>query len=188
MRSEVRTYTIQNRDTYFEATDVLSGRVPSRVVVGLVDQNPFSGNYGYNPFNFVKHKVISIKQIVEGEEYPYQAYEINPDNVTLDMEGYHRLAMANCCKYKKSCMIKPEHWGENKHTTLFMWDNVASGCADSVELNPRQEGRVTISIRKTAVDELLTVIVYGEFENMMQIKPTGSTQYDIYSQTIAGRL
>ena len=85
-------------------------------------------------------------------------------------------------------MIKPEHWGEDKHTTLFMWDNVASGCADSVQLNPRQEGRVTISIRKTSVDELLTVIIYGEFENMLQIKPTGSTQYDIYSQTITGRL
>ena len=85
-------------------------------------------------------------------------------------------------------MIKPEHWGEDKHTTLFMWDNVASECADSVQLNPRQEGRVSISFRKTAVDELITVIIYGEFENILQIKPTGSTQYDIYSQTIAGRL
>ena len=69
-----------------------------------------------------------------------------------------------------------------------MWDNVASGCADSVQLNPKQEGRVKIAITKTAVNSLITVIVYGEFENMMQIKPSGSTQYDIYSETIAGRI
>ena len=85
-------------------------------------------------------------------------------------------------------MIKPEHWGDDHHTTLYMWDNVASGCADSVQLNLKQEGRVKIAITKTAVNSLIAVIVYGEFENMMQIKPTGSTQYDIYSQTIAGRI
>ena len=85
-------------------------------------------------------------------------------------------------------MIKPEHWGDDHHTTLYMWDNVASGCADSVQLKPKQEGRVKIAITKTAVNSLIAVIVYGEFENMMQIKPTGSTEYDIYSQTIAGRI
>ena len=188
VRSEIRNYTLQNRYSIFEATDVFNGRVPDRVVVGLVLQRCFSGDYGYNPFNFTKHKISSIKQIVEGEEYLCQALELNPANGTLDMAGYHRLAMANYCKYKGKCMIKPEHWGHNKHTTLFMWDNVASGCADSVQLNPKQEGRVNISIRKTSVDELVTVIIYGEFENMLQIKPTGSTQYDIYSQTIAGRI
>ena len=69
-----------------------------------------------------------------------------------------------------------------------MWDNVASGCADSVQLNPKQEGHVKIAITKTAVSSLITVIFCGEFENMMQIKPSGSAQYDIYSQTIAGRI
>ena len=63
-------------------------------------------------------------------------------------------------------MIKPEHWGDDQHTTLYMWDNVASGCADSVQLKPKQEGRIKIAITKTAVNSLIAVIVYGEFENM----------------------
>ena len=187
VRSEVRTYTLQNDHTTFTATDVFSGRVPDRVVVGLVYQEAFSGNYAYNPFNFPKFEVTSIKQIVEGEEYPYQALELNEDNGQLDMAGYHRLISANCSAFRGRCMIKPEHWGDDHHTTLYMWDNVASGCADSVQLNPKQEGRVKISLTKGAVNSLVTVILYGEFENMMQIKPTGSTQYDIYSQTLAGR-
>ena len=187
VRSEIRTYTLQNNHTNFEATDVFNGRVPDRVVVGLVYQDAFSGNYAYNPFNFPKFQVTSIKQIVEGEEYPYQALELNEDNGQLDMAGYHRLLSANCSAFRGRCMIKPEHWGHDHHTTLYMWDNVASGCADSVQLNPKQEGRVKISLINGAVNSLVTVIIYGEFENMMQIKPTGSTQYDIYSQTLAGR-
>lgn len=60
VRSEIRNYTLQNRDSIFEATDVFNGRVPDRVVVGLVLQRSFSGDYGYNPFNFTKHKISSI--------------------------------------------------------------------------------------------------------------------------------
>lgn len=97
------------------------------------------------------------------------------------MAGYYKLISASCAKWKQKCMIKPEHRGEDKHTTSFIWENVASGCAVSVQLKPKQEGRVKILIRKTAVNHLLVVIVYGEFESMMEIKPTGSTQYDIYS-------
>ena len=126
--------------------------------------------------------------MVEGEKYPYLPLELHGADDQLDMSGYHRLLEASCAKHRGKCMIKPAHWGKHKGTTLFMWDNVASGCADSVRLNPKQEGRVKISLRKTAVDHLLVVIIYGEFENMLQIKPTGSTQYDIYSQSLAGRI
>lgn len=70
VRSEIRIYTLQNNHTNFEATDVFNGRVPDRVVVGMVYQDAFAGNYAYNPFNFKKDKINSIKQVIEGEEYP----------------------------------------------------------------------------------------------------------------------
>ena len=149
VRSEIRTYTLQNNHTNFEAIDVFNGRVPDRMVVGLVYQDVFSGNYAYNPFNFPKFDVSSIKQIVEGEEYPYQPLQLIAANGQLDMSGYHRLISANCSAYRGKCMIKPEHWGDDQHTTLYMWDNVASGCADSVQLDPKQEGRVKIAITKS---------------------------------------
>ena len=186
VRSEIRTYTIQNNQASFKATDVFNGRVPDRVVVGFLQQSCFTGSYAYNPFNFEKAK-ISIKQVVEGEEYPYPPQELNAADDEKDMKGYHRLIKASCSDWRRKCMIKPEHWGEGKHTSLFMWDNVASGCAESASLNPKQDGRVKIYVRKTG-GHTNVMIVYGEFENMMQIKPTGATQYDIYSQQLAGRI
>ncbi|XP_027047185.1 uncharacterized protein LOC113674887 [Pocillopora damicornis] len=104
VRSEIRTYTLQNNHTNFEATDVFNGRVPDRVVVGLVYQDAFSGNYAYNPFNFPKFDVSSIKQIVEGEEYPYQPLQLIADNGQYDMSGYHRLISAKCSAYRGKCM------------------------------------------------------------------------------------
>lgn len=109
VRSEIRTYTLQNNHSNFEATDVFNGRVPDRVMVGLVYEDAFSGNYAYNPFNFPKFNVSSIKQIVEGEEYPYQPLQLNAANGQLDMSGYHRLISANCSAYQGKYMIKPDH-------------------------------------------------------------------------------
>lgn len=85
--------------------------------------------------------------MIEGEEYLYLPLDLNEDG-DKDVEGYHRLVLANCSKCCQKTMIKPEHWRKDKSTNLFMWDNVASGCADSVQLNPKQEGHVKIVIRK----------------------------------------
>lgn len=54
VRSEIRTYPLQNNHTNFEVTDVFNGRVPDRVVVGVVYQDAFSGTYAYNSFIFKK--------------------------------------------------------------------------------------------------------------------------------------
>ena len=70
---------------------------------------------------------------------------------------------------------------EDKRTNVFILDNVALGCADSVQLNTKQEGRFKIDIRKTG-GQTPVVLAYGESENMIQITPTGRTQYNIYSK------
>ena len=70
---------------------------------------------------------------------------------------------------------------EDRRTNVFILDNVALGCADSVQLNPKQEGRFKIDIRKTG-GQTPVVLAYGESENMIQITPTGRTQYNIYSK------
>ena len=67
VRSEIRTYTLQNLHSTFEVKDMFNGRVPDRVVVGIVYQDAFSGKYTYNPFIFKKIKITSIKQAVEAD-------------------------------------------------------------------------------------------------------------------------
>jgi hypothetical protein len=189
VRSEIRVYSITANETRWEETDIWNGRIPDRVILGMVHSRNYSGALTRNPFNFEKFGVKNIKQVIEGEEYPYELLEFNDDNAQLDMDGYHRLVVAGCLAQPARCMIAPEHWGHNKTTTLFMWDNVASGCVENNLMNPRGQGRVKITINKAATNHVINVIVYGEYENMLEIKPTGSVEYDIYrQQLIQGRI
>lgn len=85
VRSEIRAYTLTANHINFEATNVFNGRLPDRVVVALMHQDCFTDAYTRNPLNFIKAKISSVKQLVEGEEYLYLPLEINGDNDQRDM-------------------------------------------------------------------------------------------------------
>ena len=200
VRSEIRTYHMTS-ETLFDEFDIFRGRIPDRVIMVLIIPNQFNGKIGANPFSFKKHGVIDLKQYLNGEEQPYESLELTGyqkrDN---DMEGYHRLMQASCIQPRhKDCLIKPQHWGhlgvdlENStaanvgqvndgECTLFMMDNIASGCADDANtLNPRKRGNYRLRFRLESPGTF-KVLIYGEFENTLQINRDGIVIYPIYKE------
>ena len=91
-----------------------------------------------DPFYFQKFGLTSIKQIVKGEEYPSETLHLVRNNGSPDNLGYFRFLQASgaWCK-KKGNMVELGDWGQGRNCTLFMFDNVANGCADSQRLNPK---------------------------------------------------
>ena len=78
-------------------------------------------------------------------------------------------------------MIEMEDWGHLINCTLFMYDNVASGCADSNTLNPKETGDVQLVLEFGAAPvNNITVLVYGEFENLLEIDSNRAVLYVIY--------
>jgi len=58
---------------------------------------------------------------------------------------------------------------------------VANGCADSQNLNPKQSGDLQLVLEFGAVTGVnITVLVYGEFENLLEIDQNGAVLYNIY--------
>ena len=141
VRSEIRTFRMQGTQARFEANNLFQGRIPDHLIVGLVRNEAFNGNVAFNPFSFQKFGVSSIKQIVKGEECPYETLELIHDSGDKDLAGYFRFLQASgaWCK-KQSGMVQKDDLGKNKNCTLFMFDNVANGCADRNMVNPKQSG------------------------------------------------
>ena len=72
-------------------------------------------------------------------------------------------------------------WGHRKNCTLYMFDNVANGCADSQTLNPKQTGDLQLVLEFGAAPNVnITVLVYGEFENLLEIDKNEVVLYNIY--------
>ena len=73
-----------------------------------------------------------------------------------------------------------EMWGGAGCCTLFMFDNVPNGAADSTLMNPRQDGDLRIRFKLgAAVNHVINVLLYAEFENVLEIDGNGAVIYNI---------
>ena len=77
-------------------------------------------------------------------------------------------------------MVLKENRGQDKRCTLFVFDNTANRCLDSPVLNPVQTGEVRLIIDfGTNPGVNLTVLMYGEFENLLEINSNKVVMYDV---------
>ena len=120
--------------------------------------------------------------MVRGEEYPYETLELNHGDVARDALGYFRFIQASGAWQKKQgILVQQDDWGPDKNCTLFMFDNVANGRADARILNPKQSGDLQLILEFGVAPNInITVLVYAEFENMLEIDSYGTVLYNIY--------
>ena len=182
VRGEIRTYSHPNDNRHFECSNPFHNQLPNRLVVVLMKQAAFNGTITESPFNFGKFNLASIKQLVRGEEYPYETLELEHDGDSKDQRGYYRFLQASgaLCRGKGN-MVRKVDWGHGKRCNMFVFDNTANGCLDSPVLNPKQSGELRLVIDFGAnPGENLTILLYGEFENLLEINENRVVTYDVY--------
>ncbi|CAH3169431.1 unnamed protein product [Pocillopora meandrina] len=170
IRTEMRQFPLDNGATSKEINNPFNGKVPQRVIIGILKTTAFNGQYNEDPLAFGKFGVEYIKQIVNGEEYPYETLELNTANGQKDLVGYHRFLDATGCLYRNAGnMVRFKDWGHGKNCTLFAFSNVANGRHDDPVLLPKNEGFINIHIKCAGQASQKTVIVYAEYEGIMEI-------------------
>ena len=80
-------------------------------------------------------------------------------------------------------MVKACDWGQGKNCIVFMFDNMTNGCADSNSLNARQAGDLQLIVEFGAPPgQNITAILFGEFQNLLEVDANGAVLYDIYQR------
>ena len=182
VRSEIRTYNIQQDTRHYEINNPFQNRLPNLVVIGWVKSTAFNGHTEQSPFTFKHFNLTSIKQVVRGETYPYEALKLIHTDDSKDMKGYRQFLQAtgSLCKSRGN-MVQADDWGHTHHCTLFAYENAANGCLNSPVLSPKLAGEVRLVLDFGADQGYnITVIVYAEFENLMEIDSNRTVQYNIY--------
>ena len=158
------------------------GRVPDRMILGLLDSRGFNSDLEYYPFALQKFGVIQIRQVIDSKEYPYPTLELNGANGRKDLLGYHRfLEVSGSLLNHRPSMIQPSEWGQDKNCTLFAFNNVPNRDTDAPgHRNSRQAGNVRLEIDFRAnPNKNLTVVVWGEFKNVFQIDNKSGTLHNV---------
>jgi len=184
VRSEIRTYSFANDRRQYEINNPWQGRGPNLVVMRMVDTRAFNGDYARDPFCFQKMNLGSIKQLFRGEEYPYETLEIKHGGNDLDNRGYFQFLQATeCLKKDRGNMLTEKDWGTNRNCTLFRFNNAANGDLFSSVLNPKQLGEIRYILNfRGNPPANFTVILFAEFENLLEIDKNKAVTYDMYQR------
>ena len=92
------------------------------MIVRMLHTNSYNGNFIYHPDAFLKFQLSSMRQIINGEEYPYRALELTHNSAAKDMAGYHRFVEALGFPNKgEAFMLTPEMWKKTARQRKCRW-------------------------------------------------------------------
>ena len=111
------------------------------------------------------------------EEYPFPEIELNNNQVNNNY-GYQTLLQATGMAHRgPGLALTPRQCGLGN--TLFAWHLTPGNSASSTAASPNYTGQVALKLRFSAAkDHVIIMIVYGEFQNTLEIDRNGTVTYD----------
>lgn len=162
-------YTIENGSSQFMRDDLFMGRMPQRVIIGMVETEAYHGHKEKNPFNFQDFGLVEICLYKDGIPYPRPPLKLD-FAANKCAEAYHNFMSSLGGAY-------------SEHVVTVTKDDYTDGYfLVSYDMSPDQLGSVhpgnllnmNSNIRlemkfKEAVKQNITLLVYSETEHLMEI-------------------
>ena len=131
------TYNIAQCQWSFQKNDLFLGKVPRRVVVGLVRSDAHVGDKARNPFNSQLFNLKSLKLLVNGEAYPTPRIELEDNG---HVNGYNSLFLESGTMHRgQGLQSERREWSDGY--ALFTWDVTPDRSGNPPHLVQITEGR-----------------------------------------------
>lgn len=167
---EVKNVTIPAGVQGKTLDNIFLGQLPKRVIVGFITNGAFIGNYKKNPFNFQHFSLNFFSLYIDGRQVPSKP--IQPDYVTNNqfVRSYHTVFSGTGMHFMNDGNNIPrEHYAQGN--CLMAFDLTPDLSANTLShWNLVRHGSLRIEIRfDTALAETVNCLVYGEFDNVIEI-------------------
>ena len=147
---------------------VFSGQLPSRLVIGLVENSSYNGHKQKNPFNFQNFKLTEIGVYTDGQQQlAVKPLKLNFENAEY-ISAYHSL-FSGCGKVNndEGNFIDRKEFSDGY--CLYAFD-LSPDLKEDDHYNLIKEGSLRLVLKfAEALTTTVSVIVYGEFENVIEV-------------------
>ena len=76
-RSNVESFSVAQGSLTFMTDNIFHGKVPSKMIIGMVSNSAYSGDFSKNPFNFKHMDANYLEVTVDGQPVPNRPYKPN---------------------------------------------------------------------------------------------------------------
>ena len=161
---------VSNQDNLF------LGQLPKMLVMGLVDNDAFSGSFTKNPFHFKHYNINFVALYMDGEQIPTKPFQPDFDTRNSVREYMSLVQTAGKHLQDRPLLINRDEFGNGY--TLFAFDlSPDQECADHYSLI--KTGNLRAEIRfAAALPQTVNLIVYGVFDNVIEINHSRNVLFD----------
>ena len=155
---------------------LFSGQLPSRLIVGCVDNRAYNGDKSRNPFNFQHFSLSELAVYLDG-----QLHGIKP--LTLDFANRQYITSYMSLFNGTGKQNRDEGNGIDRDDyadgyALYAFD-LSPDLSENDHFNLTRQGTVRLDMKfAVALPHTVTVVVYAEFENIIEIDRNRNVVFD----------
>lgn len=176
---DCKVLTIPRGFSSFNPDNIFLGRIPKRIVFGLVDTEAFNGSYTTNPFNFKHYNLSLVGVYVDGEQILPKplTLKFDADGGQNFMAGFQTL-FSGIGKLSQDAGNQIARGDYGSGYTLFCFDLTPDECsADHFQLIKQGNLRVELHFAEP-LPKTVNLIIYAESESLIEIDSNRNVLYD----------
>lgn len=175
-RVEVKNFAITKGFKSAKIENVVSGRLPTRIAFGLVENDSFNGKYSKNPFNFKHFDLTEIEVYVNSTHIPNSPIKVDFDKHLYTRAYYSVFSGTNKAPLDFGNGISMKEYMGGY--TMLAFDLSPDMCSGD-HLNLQKSGILKIDFKFSKnLPENLMCVIYLEFENIIEISKSRKVIHD----------
>ena len=178
-RVDCKVLSIPTGFSTFTPDNLFLGHIPKRLVLVLVDSAAYNGTYDSNPFHFKHHNLTQVGVYVDGEQIPRKPLFLKFDDAGGQnfIAGFQSL-FSGTGKLSQDAGNQINRSDYGSGYTAFCFDLSPDHCSgDHFELIKQGNLRVELHF-KQALANTVNLIIYAEFQNVIEIDASRNVLYD----------
>ena len=167
----MKTFSAPRGSMSAVSPNLFLGQRPKRLVIGVVDNDAMNGKASKNPFNFKHHRMNFVSAYVDGNQVPNKPYTPDFENKGMSMHSYMTLfhGMGTHGHDTGNSITREMYLKGESGFALHVID-LTPDLADGHHLELKEKGTVGVEVGfKEALENTVNVVVYAEFENIIEI-------------------
>jgi hypothetical protein len=175
-RAICKTFTVPAGNLDASQESLFSGQIPTRIVIGCVDNDAFNGVYTKNPFNFKHMNLTQLKVYLDGQQQSIKPLETN-FAVNQFVNAYASLftGTGKWMRDEGNQITREDFAGGY---TLYAFD-LTPDLAEGGHFNLIKPGNIRVDMKfGQALARTINVIAFAEFENILEIDRSRNVIFD----------
>lgn len=146
---------------------LFSGQLPTRMIIGCVDNRAYNGEYAMNPFDFQHFSASEIKVYLDGQPHGINPLKLNYANGHY-VNAYMNL-FAGTGKENQDEGNDIDRSEFDKGYALYVFD-LTPDLSERDSFNLSRSGNVRLELTfGAALVNTITVVAFAEFENIIEV-------------------